>query len=640
MSGVLRSVGRAVGTIASIAAIIPGPHQPIAAAVAATSAIAVQATAKGPTARGSISERIIGANQPQPYIMGRTYSGGIQVHDVGYGGEVNGVQNPYRFIATVHSCCGPVEALESIEFDFDSITFDGNGEATGYYANYAFRDFQLGARPETNELQPEWSGAPNWGSAYKLSSYAAMGISLLWSKKGKRFAGGQIPSIGAIWQGVKVYDPRLDSTFPGGSGAHRIDDESTWTYSANPALHAGTYAYGRYVEGNKVFGVDLGETPIDFSQIVAWANVCEANGWTIGGTIYEPGDKWNNLKRICQAGGGQPVLTGGRLQFDWLASRVSLHNVVRDDLAGGPVRGRKGRGWKERHNTIVSRYRSEASRWEYVQSDAVSVASFVTADGEEKVDEIQYDLVQDKDQAAELALYEVYQRREAGPFVVPCKPHMRAYQPGDCLTLKAEIGVTDGDQKVIIRRRSIDPMTGVVTFVCEAETDSKHPAALGTTGTAPSVAPFISSQDMDAIIARNSGQVPTAISGSYTSGMTISQSHNGDGTVDVTISNHTRVYTNGTESSVDGDTLTLDETNTYMIYYDDGTLEGGAVTYETVDITGGGSAADGYLSQAHPDRHRIATIVTVDSLGDGGSSGGSSPPGAVGTPTDPDADIP
>mgnify|MGYP006920604220 CR=1 FL=1 len=41
------------------------------------------------------------------------------------------------------------------------------------------------------------------------------------------------PQVFAQW--VKVYDPRLDSTFPGGSGPQRADNEATWAWSERPA---------------------------------------------------------------------------------------------------------------------------------------------------------------------------------------------------------------------------------------------------------------------------------------------------------------------------------------------------------------------------------------------------------------------
>jgi hypothetical protein len=517
MAKVLRTVGMVAGVVAlaatglgafavagSALAATAGTVASVASVVAAISQAGAQALAKPPAQIGQINNRIIGANNPLPYLMGRSFSGGVQVHDVGYGGEVDDVDNPYRWLVYVHSACGPVDAIETTLANFSSVSFSGGAnEATGYYADYWWRRQQLGARPESSALTPQFSGAPRWGSSYKLSGFCAVGHNLKWSKRGKRFGGGQLPIIGEVIRGVRVYDPRLDSTYPGGSGSQRINNESTWAYSRNTALHALAYSYGRYVNSKKVFGVDLGGASIDLASAVAWANVCDANGWTVNGTIYEPGNKWENLKRICAPGGGVPVLTGGILRFDYQASRTSLATITRDDLAGGPVRDQLGRGWKDRHNTIVPRYRSEAHQWEFVQSAEIAVTAFVTEDGETKLDEIQYDLVTDKDQAAELATYEIYQRRELGPISVALKPHWRDYDPGECFTVAADVSPTGASLKVVMRSRSIDPGSGVVNATFEAESDAKHTAALGSTGTAPSTIAFPTGEDIDNAFAAN-----------------------------------------------------------------------------------------------------------------------------------------
>lgn len=635
MAQALRKVGTVIGTVASIAAAIPGPHQPVAGAIAvianATAAVASQLV-KPPAAQGAVNERVIGANQPQPYLMGRAYSGGIELHDIGYGGEVDDVQNPYRFLPTLHSCCGPVDGLENVLFDFAPVTFDGSGAATGYYQGYAFRDFQLGQRPEAQALRPHWPGAPGWGDTYRTSSYASLGISLRYSKDGDRFAGGQIPAIGAVWRGVRIYDARQDSTFPGGSGPCRLGNESTYVYSTNPAAQSGMYAYGRYVEGNKVFGVDLGERPIDFSQVVAWSNVCDANGWTIGGTIYEPGDKWNNLKRISQAGGGQPVLTGGNLQFDFQSPRISLHDVVRDDLAEGPISSQRGPSWKTRHNTIVIRTRSEANRWEYPQTGEVSVAEFVAKDGEEKLDEIQYDLVTDDDQGAELGTYEVYQRREEGPFVFTCKPHMRGYRPGHCLTLKAELGLTIGDQKVIIRRRRVNADAGTVTFTCVAETDAKHVAALGSTGTVPPIAYYGTSEALDTVIAAN--RVSASELRSLIVNRAMIDADPPDGLLQATdaslaVEAHTADYadkavavTGGTITTEDDGSTAIAPGTLYHIYYDDLSRSGGAASLQATR-----TSTVALNSSTNPGRHYVGSITTDVVGGSGVRGGGANPPG-------------
>ena len=634
MAGVLRTVGKVAGVVATVATFTGNPAvAAIASAVAVVSSTLGQALAKPPTARGQVNERIIGANNPLPYLMGRSYSGGVQVYDNAYGGEVNDVDNPYRWFVSVHSCAGPVQSIESTEANFSTVSFT-SGAATGYYADYWWRDTQLGATPETGALTPNFSGAPSWGASYKLSGMCAVGHNLKWSKKAKRFAGGQTPVIGQIVEGVKAYDPRLDGTYPGGSGAHRIDDETTWAYTRNPALHAIAYAYGRYSNGKKVFGIDLGGAAIDLASAVAWANVCDANGWHCDGTIYEGGNqsKWDNLKAICQAGGCVPVKVGGVLYFDFQSARTALATITRDDFSDGPVRDQMGRGWKSRTNTLTPRYRSESHQWNYVQSEAIAVAAFVTEDGQTKADELQFDLVTDKDQAAELGTYEVYQRRERGPFIYPMKPHWRDYQPGDCFTLSADVSPTGVAIKVVLRARSVDPSTGAVRCTFEGETDAKHAAAIGATGTSPATVTFPSGQDIDDAYSVNNvnsvvGQ--SLIENSYVSSGGSALVAATD--TSVTIVNHTRNYSDKSVSVTGGTLTTEDDGSTaiaastlYFVYYDDTGRAGGAVTLKATT-----SSTDAINSAANPDRHFVGSITSDTAGGTGTTGGGSSPPGVI-----------
>lgn len=509
MSKFVSGLGKVAGVLATAALLIPG-LQPIAAVVAGTAGIlSILAPPKPPRAQGSINQRTIGANQPMPYLMGEAYTGGAQVHDAGWGGEVSDVTNPYRFIAAVASCCGPVDGLRGVYADYEPVGFSGTA-ATGYYAGFLYRDYQLGARPEADALAPHWTGCPDWGAAYKLSGFAAIGFSLKFDKKGKRFGGG-VPALGAVWGGVSVYDPRLDSTFPGGSGPQRIEDETTWAYSRNPALHAATYAYGRHVNGKHVFGPDLGGGGVDLSATAAWANVCEANGWQVNGTIYEPGDSWNNLKKICEAGSARPLFRGGVLTFAYDAPKVSLDTIDLDDLADGEISAAGCLPWKDRINQVVPKFRSPAHQWGMIAADAVIDAAAVTEDGEDKPTERPFDLVTDKDQATQLAAYVLANARERGPITLTCKPRMMAYRPGQALTLSTQLiamlgltsmlGPTPG--KVTIAQASKDAASATVQFTLVGETDSKHAAALGQVGAVPPVAPVPSAEDNDTVTGGN-----------------------------------------------------------------------------------------------------------------------------------------
>jgi len=632
VSGALKFVGKVAGVVSTVASFIPGGQTiaAIAAAVAVVATTAGNLLAKKPVAQGQVERRLFGANTPLPYVMGRTYTPGVQVHDAAWGGKVGKVWNPYRFLAIVLCCAGPIASIDSVWFDHAEVPFSGSA-ATGYYAGFVWKDDQLGEGPEASALASApgqgWGTPPGWGSDYKLSGFAAVGLSLKFDKEGKKFAQG-VPPIGFVGHFVKVYDPRLDSTYPGGSGAHRIDDESTWEWSENPALHAVTYAYGRLQNGLPIFGPGLEVEAINLNSAVAWANVCDANGWTIGGTIFEPGDAWNNLKRICQAGGCEPIPgAGGVLSFNFRAPRVSLGTIGRADIKGDAAEAASGQTFRERVATIVPRFRSEANQWNYVQATEQTVAAFVTADRPpDDVEEIQYDLVQDKDQAAELARYEIWQRREPPVGPITLGPEYMTYQPGDTLTLLADTGLWDesADLDVVIKSKAPDPLTGLVTFEFEGENPDKHDDVLGATADAPPVVSIPTAEDRDFAFGFNLdplGYGDTLIATSSQRGLTVSATDD-----EITISNHERVYSDKV-INVTGDTLTgLTDETLYYLYYDDEARAGGAVTWFATE--------DFFEAQNSPDepgRHYAGYIVTDAIGGSGTTGGGAVPPGSGGT---------
>ncbi|WP_157035737.1 hypothetical protein [Sphingobium chungbukense] len=470
----------------------------VASAVGMAASIGAQITAKKPPARGTVNEVIISAEPPAPYMMGRTYSGGVLRHDVGYGATLKKVPNPYRGQVIEYSVAGPCDGLENIYVDYSVVPFAG-GAATGYYSGYLYRDVRVGLTTET-ALTPHFAGMPNWTSNHKLSSKAAILLNGKFDKDGKRFASGW-PATGAVWRGVKTYDARKDSTYPGGSGAHRINDESTWEYSEDPGQHALAYALGRFRNGKKVFGVGLPVDGIIVEHFVELSNVCQANGWKVGGVIYEPGDRWANLKRILEAGGAEPLFIGGKLGLRINAPRVSIYDLTASDLTEDDAEIPAAKTWRERRNGIRPKYRSEANKWTYVSSDLVSIPSYITEDGEEKFEELQWDLVQNKDQVAKLAAYRLVNGREIGPITLVCKPHMRTFGPGDMITLNLGADHALGGMDAVILKRSVDPGSMKVTLTLETETAGKHDFALGRTGTAPPSPALAATEDKDVIAA-------------------------------------------------------------------------------------------------------------------------------------------
>ena len=637
ISKIVSKIAAVASVVITVAGVVTGNPGLVAlgqiiGAVSVAAGTIAAITAKKPPARGSPNLITIGANQPMPIVLGATYVGGNKIHEVGYGGLVAKVQNPYKFEAIVHSGCGPVEAITGLFADFAAVALAGTA-ATGYFGGFLYADQQLGLRPESNQLLPNWAGAPDWAANHKLSGYAATGLSLKFDKAGKVFASGE-PQWGVTMQGVKHYDPRLDSTYPGGLGACRITDRSTWVYSENPGIVGLTYCYGWYHDGKKQGGIGIPVQGIDMASWVEFANVCDANAWKVGGVVFEPGSRWDNLKDICAAGGGEPYFDRHLLGVNYNAPRVSLDTITVDDIADDGFTVASGRTWRERLNTIAPKFRSGAHKWEYVPSQDVSVPAYLTDDGEEKREEITWNLVQSKDQVAQLAAYELVNRREIGQIEVSCKPRLMRYSVGDMLTFNLPDTVINGLNAIIIRPPEINPETGMVRLTMLGETNSKHAFALGKTGTAPPVPSLLNFQDADGATVSNTlppGYNESLISNSYVSGAGGSplSAFDAGATATISILAHDRVYSDKV-ASLDFVNLTgLAYSTSYYVYYDDAARVGGAVTYVPLNPSVG-DAADAFNSPANPARHNVGYVTTPAAAGPPSGGGGSGPPGSGG----------
>ena len=502
MSGFLKTVARVAAVVAQVAAFIPGGQvvAAIAAAVAVVASIGAALTAKKPqnNRSGQQTQFKIDPGGPLTYPMGRTSVGGTVVHRATYGAD-----NKYETYFASLGFGGPFEGIEALTMDRVVVPRSGTA-TTGYYQNWLWCDTQLGAMPTATALRSGITGSdaglsvPGWSAAHTLSGHLAGSITYLFDTKGKRWTNGQgVP--GFVLLGGLVYDPRLDSTYPGGSGPCRWAEPSdavafaaaraTWVYSETPALHglmwrlgiwAGTAATGF----RRAMGIGAPIGLIAMPAIVAAANVQEANGWKIGGQVDSAMDKWNALKLIEEAGGAVPIASAARMSTLQQAPRVPLATITAADLADGGVTVPGMVPRKTRLNGYRARIRSEAHGWEMTDLDIVQALDYVAADGGEKTGSGDFALVQEPDQGASLAAYAMLDSRELTGIVLPLKPRWAEYRVGECLALDIpELLLTD--LEVVIKGRSIDPATGKVTLTLDTETAGKHPVALGQTGSLP-----------------------------------------------------------------------------------------------------------------------------------------------------------
>lgn len=639
MSKIAKGISQVAGIAAAALAFIPGgqPFAAAASAIAAGAGAISQLTAKPPLPPSQLDEITFGANQPMPYAVGRCELKGHLVHSEAHGRDREEVPNPWRTDTIVLTGGGPVVAIDTLYANKEALAFDGtSGWETGYFDKYLRRDTQLGATPESGSL--DWTstdpGTPptfdNWTGTRKISGMAAMQFGMLLDAEETHYRSGP-PEFSAVGRWTEHYDPRLDSTVAGGSGSHRIDDETTFEYSTNGVIQALTYAYGRYQSGKLVLGGGLPITSIDLPSFIAAANYADTNTWTCHGVVFENGEDgeiWNNIKLMLQTAAAWPTNDGGTLRCLQRRAVVTVDTITADDVQG-PCSVRGMTDWKDGFNTVIPEIMSEDNEWSNVPIDAVAVSALVTAQGETRQRAKQYKLVTDPDQASALAVLDIYDSVEIDPISLTVGRRFIAYDVGDAFNTNLPdlglVGVT-----VVLLSKQIDLATGRVIMGVKTDTTAKHALALGETNSAPPQPALMTQSEFD-LAASETIIGPlrtTVINSSYTRGLTLTATDAGSD-ASIVISNHTRDYSSKQfpNVSITGTTLTgLSYGTTYLLYYDDQTMIDTTPTFVSTEL------AEAFTSGDEPYRHYVGAVITPASGAADTGGGGSTPPGTSDVP--------
>lgn len=213
------------------------------------------------------------------------------------------------------------------------------------------------------------------------------------------FAGGAPANFRALVNGKRVYDPRLDST-NGGTGAQRLTDATTWTYSANPALCAADYM----TSGSMYFdvatplaklGMNLPTNRVNWPFVANAANECDqtvalpASATQLRyvlGCLLSCGDTHDtNLDTILAAMIGQRIFVQGKYriyagEYDSPGVSISDNDLTVD---GYTVQG--ATTGTDLYNAVVATYFDPNRDWQNVSCAVRTQSTFETADGGQRL---------------------------------------------------------------------------------------------------------------------------------------------------------------------------------------------------------------------------------------------------------------
>lgn len=194
-----------------------------------------------------------------------------------------------------------------------------------------------------------------------------------------------------VIKGRKVYDPRLDST-NGGTGSHRVNDETTWEWSDNPVLCAHDYALGIHTNSVQVAGIGFSSSQFDYTELASEADDCEdaialngggtENRYEANGFIDSRSTHRTNLDHICSAMAGRWTFANNKMRF--LAGKFHAASVTfgSSDMIGAPTSFRRYRGKRDRVNTVRGVFADPNADYAVQSYPTYQDATAVTADGE------------------------------------------------------------------------------------------------------------------------------------------------------------------------------------------------------------------------------------------------------------------
>jgi len=218
----------------------------------------------------------IGGKVPQYFLMGTVGEAGKREYRNSWG-EPGGVPNAY--VTDVHSFGDlPITAMTGLYVNGVRVSIPTTGAvAQGYpvpeYSGHLWWKFFNGTQTAADSyLVSKFGGDTDraWASDMIGVGIPYLITTALWSET--LWTG--FPSYVGEFQGIKLYDPRKDST-AGGSGSHRWGQPATYEFSDNNAVMIYNIERGIYYEGRHVWGGRKTAAEMPYAVWAAAMNACD-----------------------------------------------------------------------------------------------------------------------------------------------------------------------------------------------------------------------------------------------------------------------------------------------------------------------------------------------------------------------------
>ena len=584
-----KGVGKFVSQIG--AAVLTAINPLVGAAYSALSSYAFSGVGRGRAPRSSSADRdrllaSINPRAPRTIVFGTTAMA-TDIRDQEFTGSNQEYLHRF-FVVASHK----VNAISSIYFDDKLAWTVGGGVQAGFTGYLTVAPILEGNSGNAINISARMGTTRRYtGLAYVHLRFKLTGN----SKKAESPFASAVPSrITIEGNGIAVYDPRQDSTVVGGSGAHRADNQGTWTWGTharNPALQALTYLLGWKINGLLAVGKGIPPRRFDLETFITAANVCDETvtladsgtepRYRADGIFSEADDMSLALNQFAATMDARFYDPQGRIAVKCMVNDLGspVCSFTAADILG-EVQWTPFGDLAENYNLVRGTYTDPSANSLYQSVDYPE--QYVTsADGIDRILTLDLPLVQSASQAQRLAR-RTLARAQYGGGTLACEMQATAWRAEQFAPVEltfAPLGMVDKIFRVEEIETRVDGTVPIVLSVederiYEWDAEDVEPVApVASTPYDPANNPLA--------LGIAESAISTAIANSYIDNLAAAFTGADEGTTaSITIPDHDRVYPAPYATvAVDGDTIGgRAYATTYYIYYDDSALAGGAVT--------------------------------------------------------------
>jgi hypothetical protein len=329
------------------------------------------------------------------------------------------------------------------------------GGVTGTYSGY----LTVAIRTEgTAGNYISINGGGKWGSSRRLTGCAYLHLRIrrtgVTKKAESPLAGGLPSRVTVIGEGALLYDPRKDSTVPGGSGSHRANDQTTWgVYTDpddcdNPVLQMLWWMLGWKINGKLSVGCGIPYNRIDMASFITAANICDENvtlaiggtqkRYRSSGTAADSDDRLEIINNFLACINGTLQDNSGRLAVTAMKNDLADYVLTfnENDIIGEFDWQQTG-GLTENYNVARGRYVDPSSNSLYQMVDYPEVG-FASPDGVERVMSVDLPYIEDGRRAQRIAKQILQRNQYRGMFSTTFNTKALGCQVGDIVRINLE----------------------------------------------------------------------------------------------------------------------------------------------------------------------------------------------------------